>query len=111
MREFSTRWELIIDLFDELQEERQLNCAIGPTEEDHIYVLDQYEEQGIDLQNERELFIFVLGMCNIVEVQFRQVEAGSLPVDELVSSLAVLRSTLAILRPFLPLEYFTRFLE
>lgn len=105
---FNTRWELIIDLFDNLQS-HGLSCAIGPEDEDHIYVLEELEDQCIDLTNERELYVYIMGMCSIVETLFDAFEEDKVPVDEVAAPLAALRNALSVLKPFLPDAYFDRF--
>lgn len=107
--EFSTRWELVVDLLETLQA-NHINASIGPVEDHHQLILDTMQEQGINLLDEHECYAYVLGMCSIVENVWSLHKAGNVSIDEVATVVAALRATLAVIRPFLPEAYFTRFL-
>jgi hypothetical protein len=107
--EFATRWELVVDLFETLSR-LQLNISIAEVPEDADVVQEYLAGQGINLRDEHQCYVFVMGMCNLVEAMHTSFEAGNVPRDELISALARLLGILAHIRQFLPQEIFTRFL-
>jgi len=109
VQEFQTRWELITDLFGELQK-NGIDCAIPEPEEGYETVLEYIHDQGIDLADERELFLYMMGTCKIIEALWGGFQWGKTSREELVSVLNVIRNELSILRDFLPDAYFACFL-
>lgn len=106
---FNSRWELIVDLFDELQA-NGLSCEIAaPNPDESDYLQELEAEQCVDLGNDHELYLYVKGMCSVVEVIWLSVQAGTTSNNELKSVLNVVCNNLSIIRPFLPDAYFTRF--
>lgn len=107
--QFSTRWELVTDLLAELTE-HNMEIFIAEIPEDVDIVLDELQDQGINLANEHECYVFVMGMCNLVEAQLISHKDGSLPRDELIGSVGRMLGIMAFIRPFLPEDIFIRYL-
>ncbi len=107
---FATRWELVVDLLESLQA-NHINVSIGPVETDHEQILETMQDQGINLLNEHECYVYVLGMCGMVENIWSLHKAGNVSIDEVATVVAALRATLAVIQPFVPEAYFTRFLQ
>lgn len=109
VQNFRTRWELVVDLLDELQNQHGISCAIAEPPAGRDLVLDQMQEQGINLRIEKELYIYVVGMSCIVEVLLEKFKTGEAPLDGLLSALAEVRSYLSAIREFLPDAYFAKY--
>ncbi len=107
--EFSTRWELVADLLNELS---QLNFSISIAEVpmDADIVLDELREQGIDVTNEHECYVFVMGMCNLVEALLTSHQHGNVPRDELMGAVSRMLGILSFIRNYLPQDIFVRYL-
>ncbi len=107
--QFSTRWELVSDLLEALKDENVI-ISIAQLPDDADIVLDELTQQGINLANEHECFVFVMGMCHLVEAELTSYQHGLLPRDELLSTVARMLGIFAIIRAFLPQHIFIRYL-
>jgi hypothetical protein len=113
---FSTHWEDIVDLLCDLQAVGVI-CVIAPVDEDDEYLLEELEEslaqRCIDLHNEHDVYVYITGMCSLLQALWEQYVQTESPSDlaDVRSTLAMVIEHLRIIRPYLPTELFIRFLS
>ena len=102
--EGSLRWQ-VITTFMGLAEEAGYSPKIDLEEPDYVMVLQQYQDAGIDLSSEEQVFAFVLGLMQSAEVLWYKAQHDGSPIDEFVSTFAVFRGILAVLQQYLPDDF------
>lgn len=108
--EFSTRWELIVDLFLELTQEGFEVVIPLALEEDSI-VLEYFAQQGVDLASEHECYVYLLGMANTIENLLNAYKFELVSKNELMNAITAMMQVLAYIRPFIPEDIFIQYLN
>lgn len=108
--EFSNRWELIVDLFQELTQEG-IEVLIPLAIEEHSLVLEYFAQQGVDLTSEHECYIYLLGTANFLENLFSEYKNNRVSKGELANAVSAIMQVLAYIRPFIPEDIFLQYLN
>ncbi len=107
--QFSTRWEMIVDFLSELAQEG-FDVVIPIAPEESSLVLEYFAQQAVDLSDEHQCYVYLLGMASVVESLLSSYKNNEVSTAELKNALSAMLDNLAYIRSFLPEELFIRFL-